>query len=87
MTHDVPTIPVPVSVTVYEAGKNNAIKTATVTAPNTRFSDNIYYPGKAYEFYIYARLVPCSALWAHMFQNHAWQDRMRQQAAIAPLTS
>lgn len=42
-------------VTVYEAGNSNAIKTATVAAPNTRFSDNVYYPGKAYEFYIYAR--------------------------------
>jgi len=57
--------------TVYEAGNSNAIKTATVAAPNTRFSDNVYYPGKAYEFYIYARLVPSSAQWAHMFQIHA----------------
>jgi hypothetical protein len=43
------------SVAVYEAGSNSAIKTTTIYAPNTRYSDNIYYPGKGYEFFIYAR--------------------------------
>jgi hypothetical protein len=42
---------------VYETGSNSAIKTTTIYAPNTRYSDNIYYPGKSYEFYIYARWV------------------------------
>lgn len=42
---------------VYEAGSKNAIKTTTIVAPNTRYSDNIYYPNKSYEVYIYARCV------------------------------
>jgi hypothetical protein len=40
---------------VYEAGSKTAIKTTTIYAPNTRYTDNIYYPGKGYEFWIYAR--------------------------------
>lgn len=42
-------------VTTYAAGSTTAIKTTTVPVSTTQFTDNIYQPGKSYEFNIYAR--------------------------------
>jgi hypothetical protein len=40
---------------VYESGSKTAVKSTIIEAPNTRYTDNIYYPGKQYEFFIFAR--------------------------------
>jgi hypothetical protein len=40
---------------VYPAGSNSAIKTTSVPGTTLTYTDNIYSPGKDYEFYIYGR--------------------------------
>jgi hypothetical protein len=45
---------------VREAGDTSAIKTINTVAPKTRYTDKIYYPGKSYEFYIFATYVCCA---------------------------
>lgn len=49
-------------INVYKKGQNAILKSTTVTAPTTRYTDNIYDAGQQYEFYIYARNPAAGAM-------------------------